>query len=555
MQQRFHQCNLTTQLAKKYSHSTYLASPIDKPGYQVILTIFASSLFHLSHEYETLQQKAQRIKNLQHKHLLPILDIGKEKEQPFVVRDYLPNGSLRHRLNKIPSHHLELSEALTIVLEVGEALVYAHANNVLHGNIKPENILFDTDGRAVLTDFSLVKRKDAVRDQVTEEYAFCYMAPEQFAGICDAMSDQYALGCLAYELITGQVPFAAGSLAAMMEYHSATLPPQLSERVTNLPPSLEVAVLKTLAKDPTERFSDLSLFIEVIRSVLSSSLELLLSHSILPHKEGIPLHSADVVISPIRQRAAKRIAKYDTPSPFAPPSTEFPSTFSSTQLKINDVSSTVKVEAAPQLEYSPSEQTITTSISEDGAIDLLFTNTILEERTDVSPVIEPASPIGWQSGGAILKKSSALTRNTVAPRLSVALTQLSQRTVQKLAILLSVIMIMIPAVIWLSGIVTTNRDSHLTNVAMNTPAAKLRVTPTANVGTTPTANPTVIPTANSSSASTTNSSSTSTTGSSDSSTTDSSDSSTTSSPYSPTTNFPYSSGTIPQGGYFGRKLW
>src|SRR5690242_13958981 len=111
MQQRFHRYNLTTQLAKKYSHSTYLASLIEKPGYQVILTIFASSLFHHPCEYEVLQQKAQRIKNLQHKHLLPILDIGKEKEQPFVVRDYLPNGSLRHRLNKIPSHHLELSEA------------------------------------------------------------------------------------------------------------------------------------------------------------------------------------------------------------------------------------------------------------------------------------------------------------------------------------------------------------------------------------------------------------------------------------------------------------
>lgn len=530
----------------------------------MILTLFASSLFHLPHEYEVLQQKVQRIKELQHEHLLPILNMGRENEQPFVVRDYLPNGSLRHRLNKLSSHRLELSEALTIVLEVGEVLVYAHANNVLHGNIKPENILFDADGQAVLTDFSLVNRKDAVRDQATEEYAFCYLAPEQFAGICDARSDQYALGCLAYELITGQVPFTAQSLASMMVYHSTTLPTQLSERVTNLPPSLEVAVLKTLAKDPTERFSDLSLFLEVIRSVLSSSLELLLSHSTPSHKERIPshsLHSADAVVSPIRQRAAKRMAKHDALSSFAPPSTEFSSTSSSAKLKINDVFATPQVEVEPQLKDSTSELTMITPISEYQTIDLLFTNAVLEERTDVSPTIEPASPIGWQSGDAMLKKSSALTRSTV--RLSVALTQLSQRTVQKLALFLSVIMIAIPAVIWLSGMLTANRDSHLTHVAMNTPVANLRMTPTANARTSPTANPTVAPTTNSPSTSTTDSSYSSSSESSYSSSSDSSYSSTNNfpypstnnSPYDPTNNSSYSSRTIPQGGYFGRKMW
>jgi serine/threonine protein kinase len=464
---------------------------------------------------------------------------------------------LRHRLNELSSHRLELSEALSIVLEVGEALVYAHANNVLHSNIKPENILFDADGQAVLTDFSLVNRKDAVRDQVTEEYAFCYLAPEQFTGICDARSDQYALGCLAYELITGQVPFAAQSLASMMVYHSTTLPTQLSERVTNLPPSLEVAVLKTLAKDPTERFSDLSLFLGVIRSVLSSSLELLLSHSTPSHKARIPshsLHSADVVVSPIRQRAAKRMAKHDTLSSFALLSTEFPSTSSTAKLKTNDVFSTSKVEAGLQLKDPTSEQTTTIPILEYQTIDLLFTNTVLEERTDVSPVIEPASPIGWQkSGDAMLKKSSALTRSTV--RLSVALTQLSQRTVQKLALVLSVIMIMIPAVIWLSGMLTANRDSHLTHVAMKTPVANLRMTPTANATTAPTANPTVAPTTTSSSTSTNDSSYSSTNDSSYSSTNDSSYSSTNNSSYSSTNNSPYSSGTIPQRDFFGRRMW
>ena len=88
---------------------------------------------------------------------------------------------------------------------------------IVHGNIKPENILFDANDQAVLADFNLVSRKDAIiRDQTSEEYAFCYLAPEQFAGTCDARSDQYALGCLAYELITGRVPFAEASAVGMM---------------------------------------------------------------------------------------------------------------------------------------------------------------------------------------------------------------------------------------------------------------------------------------------------------------------------------------------------
>src|SRR2546429_7833018 len=127
--------------------------------------------------------------------------MGIEKDQPFAVREYLPIGPLRSRLKSLSPQRLELREALDLVLQVGQALSFAHEHNIVHGNIKPENILFDLHGQTVLTDFNLVSRPSAIiRDQTMEEYAFCYMAPEQFAGTCTALSDQYALGCLAYEL-------------------------------------------------------------------------------------------------------------------------------------------------------------------------------------------------------------------------------------------------------------------------------------------------------------------------------------------------------------------
>ncbi|HEX3640027.1 MAG TPA: serine/threonine-protein kinase, partial [Ktedonobacteraceae bacterium] len=311
MQEKFHQYELRIELAKKYSHATYLASPTDEPEQQVVLTVFSASLFKFPHERENLLQKAQRIKQLQHPHLLPILDMGIEEEQPFVMREYLPNGSLRSHLKQIIPHRLELRDTLTMVLQVGEALAYAHEHTIVHDNVKPENILLGANGQALLTDFSLASRKDAmIRDQTSGEYAFCYMAPEQFAGTSDARSDQFSLGCLAYELITGQVPFAAQTLASMIGQPNDAQPAPLSEKVANLPPTLEAAVLKTLAKDPDERFFDFSQFLEVIRSVLlpPPAFPLGLSHSAEAQKNRIiphPVQSAKG--ESIRQRASKRV--------------------------------------------------------------------------------------------------------------------------------------------------------------------------------------------------------------------------------------------------------
>src|SRR5437879_6143936 len=123
MQKKFRQYDLTTELSKKYSHTAYLASVTNpQRGHgeleqqQVVLITFASWLCRLPHERENLLKKAQRIKELKHGHLAPILDIGIEEGQPFVVREYRPNGSLRSRLKQLFPGRLELEEALTIVL-------------------------------------------------------------------------------------------------------------------------------------------------------------------------------------------------------------------------------------------------------------------------------------------------------------------------------------------------------------------------------------------------------------------------------------------------------
>ena len=271
MPDQFHHYTIIQDLAKKYSHSTYLAAPIDEPERQVVLIVFSSQLFSSSLERAAVLKNAQALKKLQHPYLVPLLDLGIAEKQPFVVREYVPHQSLRSALKQLAPRRLKLGEALSLLLQVGEALVYAHSHEIVHGNLKPENILLDASGRALLADFDLLKRKDIiVRDQTTEEYAFCYLAPEQFAGTWDVYADQYALGCLCYELITGEVPFATKGLTSLIKDQSYYVQPtSLSEKVPNLPPSLEAAVLKALAKDPSNRFRDLSLFLEVIRAVVS----------------------------------------------------------------------------------------------------------------------------------------------------------------------------------------------------------------------------------------------------------------------------------------------
>ena len=226
MSEKFNQYYLIETLSKKYSHTTYLASPN-----QMSLSVKWFSpcslrrLFPFPHERENLLQKAQRIRQAPASASSVYPGYGDRRRATLcragVSAQWFLTQPSEEDLSSIAWNYGRPH----IVSQVGEALAYAHEHNIVHGNIKPENILFDANGQAVLTDFSLVSRKDAIiRDQTAEEYAFCYLAPEQFAGTCDARSDQYALGCLTYELITGRVPFAAQSLSSMMGQPSNTLP-------------------------------------------------------------------------------------------------------------------------------------------------------------------------------------------------------------------------------------------------------------------------------------------------------------------------------------------
>src|SRR6266705_1837103 len=268
MQQRFHHYYLTERLASKPLRSVYLAHHISDTSQKVVVKVFDTTCHNFDPESESLLQKVEWIKQFKHAHIVPVLDVGIEQEQPYVVSTYLSSGSLRHRLDHLSSQSLDLEEALPIIFQVGRALRYAHQRHILHGNIKPENIFFNEQGEAQLADFCIADFIDVAKlDYKSDPHTPCYMAPEQFSGTISEKSDQYALACLAYELITGRAPFSAQGFSSMWAKHNTQHAVPLSDLVPDLPEPIERAVLKGMSKDPSERYVNVSTFLRTLETI------------------------------------------------------------------------------------------------------------------------------------------------------------------------------------------------------------------------------------------------------------------------------------------------
>jgi serine/threonine protein kinase len=170
--------------------------------------VVAIKLMHSTHLFEkerdNFLREAQFLDKLEHPHILPIYDVGIEDNIPYLVAEYASKGSLRDRLKRQPLRPLPVEEALTILTQVGEALQYAHQQDpvVVHRDLKPENILFNAKGEALLADFGIAIVLDSVSlKHIDSSGSPPYMAPEQFEGNISKECDQYALGCIAYELL------------------------------------------------------------------------------------------------------------------------------------------------------------------------------------------------------------------------------------------------------------------------------------------------------------------------------------------------------------------
>ncbi len=205
---------------------------------------------------ERFRREAEAAARLVHPHICGILDYGATEDIVFTVMPFLEGGSLADVIQK--NRHVDPVRAADVAAQVACALDYAHRHGVVHRDVKPDNVLFDTEGNAVITDFGIATARFHGRLTATGRAMGTphYMSPEQAMGkLVDGRSDIYAIGILLYESLVGFPPFdgADAFSVSYKQVHEAAVPPiEVSSRV---PAALSEIAMRCLAKSPGARYA------------------------------------------------------------------------------------------------------------------------------------------------------------------------------------------------------------------------------------------------------------------------------------------------------------
>ena len=203
-------------------------------------------------------REAETAAQLSHPNIVPIYSVDERDGLVYFVMACVDGDNLAKVMHD--RGRLSPEDTRRIVREVADALAYAHARGVVHRDIKPDNILLDGEGgRALITDFGIARAAEAATRLTATGMAIgtpAYMAPEQAAGDreVDGRTDLYSLGIVAYQMLAGELPFAATSTAAMLVKHISERPIPLEQRRADVPTDLARAVMMLLEKDPADRF-------------------------------------------------------------------------------------------------------------------------------------------------------------------------------------------------------------------------------------------------------------------------------------------------------------
>jgi Tol biopolymer transport system component len=236
----------TVYLARDLRHDRDVAIKVVRPELAAVIGA------------ERFVREIKTIAHLQHPHILGLIDSGEVDGTAYYVMPYVEGESLRARLQH--EKQLPVADAVRLTTEVAGALDYAHRHGVIHRDIKPENILLH-DGSALVADFGIALAASSAGTRMTETGMSLgtpqYMSPEQAMGEREitAASDIYALGCVAYEMLTGDPPFSGSTAQAVVAKVVTERPRSLIAQRHTIPPNVEQAVLTALEKLPADRFA------------------------------------------------------------------------------------------------------------------------------------------------------------------------------------------------------------------------------------------------------------------------------------------------------------
>ena len=225
-------------------------------GRPVVIKVLHQHLAKDEEVAERFRREAEASAQLVHPHIVPILDYGAVEDAVYTVMPYLAGGSLADQV--VRERKVEATAAASAIAQVACALDYAHRRGVVHRDVKPDNILFDEDGNAYLTDFGIATARMHGRLTASGRAMGTphYMSPEQAMGkLVDGRSDVYAIGIVLYEAIIGAPPFDGADSFAVgyKQVHEKAVPPH--EVDAKVPVGLSAIVMRCLAKPPGDRYA------------------------------------------------------------------------------------------------------------------------------------------------------------------------------------------------------------------------------------------------------------------------------------------------------------
>ncbi len=238
----------------------YLGEHIHLKSYAAIKMLKA---FVVDNEAEGFQKEARTIASLQHPHIIRVFDYNIVDGMPFLIMDYAPNGTLRNLYPR--GSCVPLPAIISYVKQVAGALQYAHSEKIIHRDIKPENMLLGRENEVLLSDFGIATMSQSSRYSNAQDIVGTvgYMAPEQIQGKSHMASDQYALAIVAYEWLSGGLPFQ-GSFSEIAVQHMVVPPPSFCGKRPDIAPEIEDVIRTALAKDVHQRFVSVQAFADAL---------------------------------------------------------------------------------------------------------------------------------------------------------------------------------------------------------------------------------------------------------------------------------------------------
>ncbi len=371
----------------------------------------AIKLLHAAHldsrqDHDSFLLEARLLEMLKHPHIVPILDVGIQDGFPYLVTEYAPLGSLRDRQQRIDPRLLPMDHSLKILAQVGQALDYAHQQNIIHRDLKPANILFNVKGDALLADFGIATTLATASIKFVDASGSPpYMAPEQFQGTVSKESDQYSLGCIAYELFTGHRPFSAPDPFAIGFKHLTEAPVPPTRLNPNIPSHIEQAILKAMAKERTDRYPTIAAFVTALQSSPTSQSQ----PAMLPEfvTDAPTLVSSSSTPMPVQQQGTREnIFTEPSPNQYIPAASASPMPIAQEMqtLPTQPVSAGNQAEMQtlpPYASLSPIRSMHSTSMSEEDF------PTVRSQREVNTPYPNPITPPPFVATGLVQEGGAA----------------------------------------------------------------------------------------------------------------------------------------------------